>query len=154
MRIALGFIAMILAASTASAADYFWISEKTDSGAMAALVGCKECDDIALRMVCDRASKTIKIDLYSNHAGSEPQGKGADRVVFRYGDKKTVRAAAMNFDEMNGAWLPTVTINARDPLLRRMLKAESLTIEANGQNADITLENAETHLKKLRRGCR
>ncbi len=155
MRIVLIFVGMVIAATTsASSADYFWISNETDTGVSAALVGCNECDDIALQMVCERDSKIIKISLFSNYASSEPQGKNADKVVFHMDDKKTVRAAAMTFDEMNAGWLPIVTINARDPLIRRILKAGSLRIEGNGTTADISLGKAAKHIKKMRRSCR
>lgn len=146
----------LLAGSTAgaAAADLFWISNKTDSGASAALVGCTECDDIALQLVCDRESKIVRINLYGNAAAEKPTGRKADLVRFHFGDKKTGRAAAYAFDEMNAAYLPVVTVNVRDPLLRRIRKAESLAIEANGRKAEISMKGAEQHVKAMRRGCR
>lgn len=145
---------LFASASGVSANEYFWVSSTTDEGATASLVGCNECDDISVQLECVRESRVVRITLFSNYSEKEPSGNNADRVFFHFNGKKTARSAAYRFDEMNAGWLPTVTVNMRDPLLRRFNKLDSITVEANGRKSDISLDGAKQHLRKMRRGCR
>jgi len=139
--------------SGAVAADKFWISGDGQNGPTAGLVGCRECDDIALWLECDRATKSVDIVLFSNHLKAEPKKPKQRRVVFQIDDRKISRLAAVNFDQMNEAWLPTVRVNLADPVVNQLVKGKTLSIEIDGQTSDLSLDGAGEHLKKLRGTC-
>ncbi|MBK5951448.1 hypothetical protein CH339_15395 [Rhodobium orientis] len=147
-------IAFLAASLTgAASADYFWVSSKTDTGASAGLVGCRECDDIALWLDCDRATQTVRISLFSSHLAEPPTKPRQMQATFFVDDLKLRRAAGIVRDEMNAAWLPVVTINRFDPVLRRLVKGTSLAIEIDGKRSEHSLQGAEEHLAKMRRQC-